>query len=122
MPLNPKQAECLRLMMLNPKIKGKELAEQLKVSEKTISLWKNHNAEFQDEYISQVRSRIQYAAAQALEKQIELLDSSNDMVAHLASKDLMDRAGLNPVEKVEQQVDMDLNITIDYGDDGEDEE
>jgi hypothetical protein len=116
MPLNAKQAECLRLMMLNPKIKGRELAEQLKVTEKTISQWKNHNADFQDEYISQVRSRIQYAAAQALEKQIKLLDSPNDMVAHLASKDLMDRAGFNPVEKVEQAVDMDLNITVDYGD------
>ena len=116
MSLNPKQAECLRLMMLHPKIKGKELAEKLKVSEKTISQWKNHNEEFQDEYISQVRSRIQYAAAQALETQIDLLDSSNDMVAHLAAKDLMDRAGFNPVEKIVQDVDMDLNITVDYGD------
>lgn len=115
MPLNPKQAECLRLMMQNPKIKGRELAEQLKVSEKTISQWKNHCAEFQEEYISQIRSRIQYAAAQALETQIELLDSNNDMVAHLAAKDLMDRAGFNPTEKVEQTMDMDLNITVDYG-------
>ena len=118
--LNTKQAECLRLMMERPRIKGKELAEELKVSEKTISQWKNKNAEFQNEYNTLVRSKIQYAAAQALGKQIELLQSSNDMVAHLAAKDLMDRAGLNPVEKVEQQVDMELNVTIDYGEeDGE---
>ena len=113
--LNPKQVECLNLMMKNPKISGKELAEKLNVSEKTISLWKNKNTEFQDEYNALVRSKIQYAATQALGKQIELLQSKNDMVAHLAAKDIMDRAGFAAVEKIEQQVDMDLTITVDYG-------
>ena len=114
--LKPKQVECLKLMMMNPKISGKDLAITLNVSEKTISQWKNKSPEFQDEYNALVRSKIQYAATQALGKQIELLQSRNDMVAHLAAKDLMDRAGFNPVEKVEQQVDMELNITVDYGD------
>lgn len=115
--LKPKQVECLKLMMQNPKISGKELAETLNVTEKTISQWKNKNTEFQDEYNTLVRSKIQYAATQALGKQIDLLQSRNDMVAHLAAKDLMDRAGFNPVEKVEQEIDMELNITVDYGDD-----
>lgn len=113
--LKPKQVECLKLMMQNPKISGKELAETLNVSEKTISQWKNRNTEFQDEYNTLVRSKIQYAATQALGKQIDLLQSRNDMVAHLAAKDLMDRAGFNPVEKIEQDIDMDMNITVDYG-------
>jgi hypothetical protein len=47
---------------------------------------------------------------------VELLDSANEMVAYLASKDIMDRAGFNPVERVQQEIDMDLNITVDYGD------
>ena len=115
--LKPKQVECLKLMMLNPKIKGKELAAVLNVSEKTISQWKNKNTEFQDEYNALVRSKIQYAATEALETQMKLLQSKNDMVAHLAAKDLMDRAGFNPVEKIEQEVDMELSITVDYGDD-----
>ena len=115
--LKPKQVECLKLMMLNPKISGKELAETLNVTEKTISQWKNKNTEFQEEYNALVRSKIQYAATQALGKQIDLLQSRNDMVAHLAAKDLMDRAGFNPTDKVEQTVDMELNITVDYGDD-----
>lgn len=116
MAVSAKQAECIRLMLLNPKIKGKELAETLKVSEKTISQWKNHNADFQAEYKSLVDSKLQYAAAQALEKQISLLESRNDMVAHLAAKDLLDRSGFNSTEKIEQTVDMELNITVDYGD------
>lgn len=117
--LKPKQVECLKLMMQNPKISGKELSEALNVTEKTISQWKNRNTEFQNEYNTLVRSKIQYAATQALGKQIDLLQSRNDMVAHLAAKDLMDRAGFNPVEKIEQEIDMELNIKVDYGDDDE---
>lgn len=117
--LKPKQVECLKLMMQNPKISGKDLSVALNVSEKTISQWKNKNQEFQEEYNALVRSKIQYAATKALGKQIDLLDSRNDMVAHLAAKDLMDRAGFNPVEKIEQDVDMDLKITMDYGDGNE---
>lgn len=119
MALSPKQAECLKLMLLNPKIKGRELSERLKVSEKTISNWKNHNADFQAEYKSLVDSKLQYAAAQALEKQITLLGSKNDMVAHLAAKDLLDRTGFNPTQKIEADIDMELNISVDYGGDAE---
>ena len=54
--LKPKQVECLKLMMQNPKISGKELAEALNVTEKTISQWKNKNEEFQNEYNTLVRS------------------------------------------------------------------
>lgn len=115
MALSSKQAECLKLMILNPKAKGRELAEILNVTEKTISQWKNHNADFQTEYKTLVESKLQYAAAQALEKQIALLGSKNDMVAHLAAKDLLDRTGFKPTEKVEQSIDMELTVTIDYG-------
>ena len=101
MSLNPKQAECLKLMLEKPKISGKELAEALGVTQQTISDWKNHNTEFQNEYNSLVRRSIQYAAKLALEKQIKLLGSKNDMVAHLAAKDLLDRAGFNAVDKLE---------------------
>lgn len=108
--LKPKQAECIRLMIQNPKMTGKELAEVLNVTEKTISQWKHKNAEFQEEYNSLVRNKIQYAATKALTKQLELLDSRNDMVAHLAAKDIMDRAGFNSIEKVE--LDADVGVTI----------
>lgn len=99
--LNPKQVECLKMMMENPKISGKDLSLALNVTEKTISQWKNKNEEFQNEYNTLVRSKIQYAATKAIGKQIELLDSRNDMVAHLAAKDLMDRAGFQPTDTIE---------------------
>lgn len=117
--LNSKQAQCIKLMIENPKIKGKELAETLNVSQKTISQWKNKNTEFQEEYNALIRSTLQYAAAKALNKEIELTDSQNEMVAYLASKDLLDRAGFNPVEKIEQEIDAEIKVTIDYGDSDE---
>ena len=114
--LKPKQVKCLEFMLDNPKMKMKEIAEELNVTPKTISSWKKEE-EFRNEYDTNFRLKLQYASARAFKKQVDLLDSPNEMVAYLASKDIMDRAGFNPVEKVQQEVDMDLNITVDYGDD-----
>lgn len=114
--LKPKQVKCLELMMEHPRMKMQDIAKELNVTPKTISEWKK-NEEFRNEYDTNFRLKLQYASARAFRKQVELLDSGNEMVAYLASKDIMDRAGFNPVEKVQQEVDMDLNITVDYGDD-----
>lgn len=116
--LKPKQKKCLELMIQGT-MKDKEIAEAINVSQKTICDWKKNCKEFQDEYNSLMRSSLQYAAPKAFRKQIALLDSKNDMVAHLAAKDIMDRAGFNPTDKIELEADMELNISIDYGDDSE---
>lgn len=116
MALKPKQIRCLQLMVRGD-MTDKEIAEAINITQKTICEWKKNNREFQNEYNSLMRSSLQYAAPKAFRKQMSLLESKNDMVAHLAAKDIMDRAGFNPTEKVEQQVDMDLNIVVDYGDD-----
>jgi predicted DNA-binding protein YlxM (UPF0122 family) len=116
--LNPKQVKCLQLMIRGD-MKDKDIASSINVTQKTICEWKKNCKEFQDEYNSLMRSSLQYAAPKAFRKQMALLDSKNDMVAHLAAKDIMDRAGFNPTDKVEMDVDMELNISIDYGDDAE---
>lgn len=113
--LNPKQVKCLELMIKGD-MTDKDIAASINITQKTICEWKKNNKEFQDEYNSLMRSSLQYAAPKAFRKQMALLDSKNDMVAHLAAKDIMDRAGFNPTDKVEMDVDMELNISIDYGD------
>ena len=112
--LKSKQLKCLELMILGT-MTDKEIAEAINVSQKTICDWKKNNKEFQDEYALSMRSSLQYAAPKAFKKQLSLLNSKNDMVAHLAAKDIMDRAGFNPTDKIEADVDMELNINIDYG-------
>ena len=114
--LKPKQVKCLEMMLDNPKMKMKDIAAELNVTPKTISMWKREE-EFRAEYDTSFRLKLQYASAKAFNTQIKLLDSPNEMVAYLSAKDIMDRAGFNPVEKIQQEVDMDLNITVDYGDD-----
>ena len=116
--LKPKQLKCLELM-LSGTMTDKEIAESINVSQKTICDWKKNNKEFQDEYNSLMRSSLQYAAPKAFRKQLALLASKNDMVAHLAAKDIMDRAGFSPADKIDlnADVDMELNISIDYGED-----
>ena len=98
--LKPKQMKCLELMISGVKT-DKEIAEAINVSQKTICEWKKNNADFQAEYNSLMRSSLQYAAPKAFRKQVSLLDSKNDMVAHLAAKDIMDRAGFNPIDKLD---------------------
>ena len=109
--LKPKQIMCLQLMVKGD-MTDKEIAESINIAQKTICDWKKNCKEFQDEYNSLMRRSLQYAAPKAFRKQLKLLDSKNDMVAHLAAKDIMDRAGFNPTEKIEADVDTELNITI----------
>lgn len=113
--LKPKQIKCLQLMVKG-EMTDKEIAAAINITPKTICEWKKNCKEFQDEYNTLMRNSLQYAAPKAFRKQMALLNSKNDMVAHLAAKDIMDRAGFQPTEKVEMDVDMDLNITVDYGD------
>lgn len=113
--LKPKQVKCLQLM-IKGEMTDKDIAATINITQKTICEWKKNCKEFQDEYNALMRNSLQYAAPKAFRKQIELLKSKNDMVAHLAAKDIMDRAGFAPTDKVEMDIDMDLNITVDYGD------
>ena len=105
MALKPKQIKCLELM-IRGEMKDKEIAKAINVTQKTICEWKKNCAEFQEEYNSLMRSSLQYAAPKAFRKQMSLLDSKNDMVAHLAAKDIMDRAGFSSVDKVEMDMDI----------------
>ncbi|MCU6700636.1 phBC6A51 family helix-turn-helix protein [Dorea ammoniilytica] len=118
--LKPKQMRCLEFM-IRGNMTDKEIAKAINVSQKTICEWKKKNTEFQDEYNALMRNSLQYAAPKAFRKQLSLLESKNDMVAHLAARDIMDRAGFSPVDKIDLKADVDteLHITIDYGDDDE---
>lgn len=109
--LKPKQVKCLELM-IQGNMTDKDIAKAINITQKTICDWKKNCKEFQDEYNALMRSALQYAAPKAFRKQMALLESDSDMVAHLAAKDIMDRAGFNPTDKIEQQVDMDLNVNI----------
>ena len=103
--LKPKQIKCLELMVKGD-MTDKDIAAAINITQKTICDWKKNSKEFQDEYNSLMRGSLQYAAPKAFRKQLSLLNSKNDMVAHLAAKDIMDRAGFSPTEKIEMDMDV----------------
>lgn len=111
MALKPKQIKCLQLMIKGDKT-DKDICEEINIAQKTLCDWKKNCKEFQDEYNSLMRKSLQYAAPKAFKKQMSLLNSKNDMVAHLAAKDIMDRAGFNPTDKIGFDADDDTEITI----------
>ena len=97
--LTIKQRKCLELMVAGS-MTQKEIAEQINITEKTICEWKKKN-EFRKEYEYMLRIGIQSLAAKAYKTQEHLLSSKNDMVRHLAAKDILDRAGFKATDKLE---------------------
>jgi putative ATPase subunit of terminase (gpP-like) len=96
--LSAKQEKCLKLM-IEGNLTQKEIASQINVSEKTISSWKRQE-EFMQEYDMLMQKSIKSIAAKAFRTQTNLLDSKNDMVKYLVSKDILDRAGYKPDDNI----------------------
>lgn len=86
--------------MVESGLKDKEIAEAINITPKTICEWKK-DSEFRQEYEEMMRTTIAFSCTKALRKQIELLDHKNGMIAHNAAKDLLNRGGFNPTDKVE---------------------
>lgn len=84
------------------------MAKAVNVAPQTLSLWLNHNDLFikiLEEKTEQAererRRRYKGAAQRAVNKLVRLLDSKNDKVALAACKDILDRAGDKPSDKVD---------------------
>lgn len=85
-----------------------DVANAVKVSQQTLSSWVNH-----DELFMQIRDeeeakaererkrRYKGAAQRAVNKLVGLLDSGNDKVVLAACKDILDRAGDKPSDRVD---------------------
>lgn len=111
--LKSKQIKCIELMV-NDNLKQKDIAKMINVTEKTISLWKR-SKEFNEAYDEAIKSALRYASAKALKKQVKLIDSKNEMVSHLASKDVLDRGGYKNEDKVELMAKIVPQIIDDVG-------
>lgn len=86
--------------MLTTDLSQKEIADQIKVSENTITNWKKT-----DKY-KESRERINKEifgdlAIEATKTMRSLLKAKSEMVRFTAAKDLLDRAGFTPTTKQE---------------------
>ncbi len=85
-----------------------EIANAVEVSPSTLSQWLNHNEFFieklneEEAKAERERKRRYKGAAQlAINKLIELIKSTDDKAALAACKDILDRAGDKPSDKVD---------------------
>lgn len=97
--LTSKQRKCVELMAVGEHTQ-KSIAVQIKITEQTICAWKK-NPEFMAELEALIRIGIQSLAAKAFRTQRDLLDANNEMVRFIASKDILDRAGYKPKDKLD---------------------
>jgi DNA-binding transcriptional regulator LsrR (DeoR family) len=114
MALNTRMQKAVE-MLVHTKMQKQEIAEELKVSRTTFSLWLRRE-DFQEAIKAEMNRAFQPLAYKARQRLNDLIDSKNEQVALAASKDALDRAGYGATQKVENTIknkDITIEITED---------
>lgn len=106
--LKPKQKKCIELLV-EGQMTQREIAQAINITEKTISVWKSES-EFSSELENATRLSIRSLATRAKNTMANLLNSDSDNVRFQAAKDILDRAGFKPQEKIEVSTSIDDSI------------
>jgi len=122
---NPKNSEEFRLqtrhkkaieMLVYQGLTQKEIAEEVRVNETTVSDWINNNPTFQKLYDRELekaaaaRHRIYKSKAQkAVLKLEKLMSCGNSAVELAAAREILDRAGDKPEETISTRVTVESN-------------
>lgn len=104
--LNMNQKKAIQMQVYQG-FSQRQVACALNLSEKTVSSWTNHNELFmkirdeEEAKAARERKRRYKGAAQiAINKLIDLIDSDDDKAALAACKDILNRAGDKPSDKL----------------------
>lgn len=120
MSLTKKQKRAVELLMNADLSKG-QIAESVKVTRQTLWNWCNKDEEFiaelkewEDEERRRIKRRIERMSEKALKRQEQILErSKNDNAAAVVAKDVLDRAGYMPEERVAVSSDKPVKIIYD---------
>lgn len=115
MVLTKKQQRAITLMF-DKQMSKADIARELDINASTLWRWSTTD-EFIEAMTSYAHKAISQSTSKALGTMIGLLDARSEMVRFNAAKDLLDRAGFAPTEKVDLNGN-DINIKIGSGDDG----
>lgn len=108
MALNAKQKALAELMVLNPGFTNVQYAEEIDIDPKTLYKWKKTD-EFQ-EYMHQCcQEKFRDLEQLALTKLQENIEKNHQKAIEYA----LDYLGYKATQKVEAEVNTDINITID---------
>lgn len=101
--MTDKQEKCIKLMITTNKTQ-KQIAKEIEVSEKTICEWKKQK-EFKDEIDKNIKENFSSLAIDAQKELKKLLKSKNENIRIQAVKDILDRAGYKPTERIKNEVE-----------------
>lgn len=101
--MNDKQEKCINLMITTNKTQ-KQIAEEIEVSEKTICEWKKQK-EFKDAIDKNIKENFSSLALDAQRELKKLLKSNNEYIKMQAVKDILDRAGFKPTERIKNEIE-----------------
>ena len=109
--LSKSQIKCIELMITSDKSNSK-IAQEIGVHRNTISNWLK-NEEFLNEKSKFIKTQLQSSAGKALRTMVKLLNAKNEQVRYNAAKDILDRTGHKPSDKIEHSGNMGVNIIDD---------
>lgn len=103
--LNAKQQKAVKLMFEGD-LTQKQIAEELKVTEQTITNWKKRE-DFNDALLDYERKYLKGLSSKAIKTMEKLLDAKSELVRYNAASDILDRTGHKPVDK--QEIDANVH-------------
>lgn len=107
MALTAKKLELLETMLSNPMMPDTKLAELLSLNNKTVGKWRKE-PEFQEEMKKRLAEQWKNAESLAQKKMIELANDG----CFQANKYILDSLGYAPAQKIEADINTDINIVI----------
>ena len=108
MALKPKQRALAELMVSNPELTNLQYAEEAGIDVKTVYKWKKEQ-EFQDYVHELCLAKFEGLEKLAIQKLKENMAKGNQKAIEYA----LDYLGYKATQKVEADVNTDINITID---------
>lgn len=110
MALNSRQLKAVELFVYTD-MKKQEVAKEIGITNATLTAWLNKE-EFQAAVQSEMHRSFAYLATKAKRKMELLLDSNQDAVAFAAAKEILNKAGYQETQKVEQEFKNNLTLEI----------
>ena len=107
MALTAKRLELLEAMLANPMLSDVKLAELLNLNNKTVGKWRKE-PEFQEEMKNRLAQQWKDAESLAQKKMIELAADG----CFQANKYILNSLGYAPAQKIEADIQQEINITI----------
>lgn len=98
-------------MWLTGKYKLNQIADETGYSYEAVRLWLTRDENirayitaYQEEEMILVKNKLSSSTTVALDKMIELCESTCEGIAIQAARDILDRTGLKPIQKVQKEI------------------